>query len=63
MKKLLSALLVSAGLIAAGAAQASTPLVSASGTGFTPSAATHKVKPAKKAKKHKVKKTKAAAVQ
>lgn len=61
MKKLLSALLVSAGLIASGAAQASAPVLSASGTGFTPVAATKKAKAAKKAKK-KAKKAKAAAL-
>ena len=59
MKTLLSALLVSAGVLVAGAAQAATPMVSALGTGFTPLAATQKVKPAKKAKK-KAKKVKPA---
>jgi hypothetical protein len=63
MKTLLSALFVSAGLMVAGVAQAATPSYAATGTQFTPAAATQKAKPAKKAKKKKAKKVKQTAAQ
>jgi len=63
MKNLLSALFISAGLMVAGAAQATTPSYAATGTSFTPAAATQKAKPAKKAKKKKSKKAKQAMAQ